>query len=343
MVCVEGRGEAVAPAAVRRRWLGPATRLGFATRLVGAPLRAHDSRRWAQGPHLSVSLAYLRDILTYLEQARIRFYRLSSNLAPYATHPALPAFHRQLEECLTELADVGDRARAAGVRLTMHPAQHVRLDAADAALAERSLAELALAAALLDAMGVGCEGVLVVHPLHGRAVEGESGAEAALARFARRVEQLDASVRRRLVIENGDRTADLCACLWLHRRTGLPVVLDVLHHRCHNPSGLPLDAALAAALATWPAGVVPKVHLSSPRTELRLLRRGGGLHLAAPLPAQHSDFVNPFECIDLLRSAERQGLRPFDLMLEAKAHDLAVLRLRDQLAAFAPDLAASVA
>ena len=54
--------------------------------MVGAPLRAHDSRRWAQQPHLSVSLAYLRDILAYQEQAEIRLYRLSSNLAPYATH-----------------------------------------------------------------------------------------------------------------------------------------------------------------------------------------------------------------------------------------------------------------
>jgi UV DNA damage endonuclease len=185
-------------------------------------------------------------------------------------------------------------------------------------------------------MGVGREGVLVVHPVHGH------GAQAALARVARRVERLDATVRRRLVIENGDRAADLPACLWLHRRTGLPVVLDVLHHRCHNPSGLPLEDALAAALATWPVGQPPKVHLSSPRTELRLLRRGGQVHVSAPLPTQHSDFVNPFECIELLRSAARLGLRPFDFMLEAKAHDLAVLRLREQIAAYASDIAAGV-
>jgi hypothetical protein len=38
-------------------------RLGFPVRVQGAPIRSHDSRRYQNRPHLSVSLAYLRDIL----------------------------------------------------------------------------------------------------------------------------------------------------------------------------------------------------------------------------------------------------------------------------------------
>ena len=319
-------------------------RLGVGARLVGAPLRPHDSRRWAQQPHLSVSLAYVRDILAYLAETQICFYRLSSNLAPYATHTGLPLaarthFARQLEECGTELAAVGDAARAARVRLTMHPAQHVRLDSADDTLAARALEELALAARLMDAMGLDGDSVLVVH-----AVAGPAGADHrdALARFARRANAISPSVRRRVVVENDDRCADLGACLWLHKRTGLPVVFDLLHHRCLNPAGLSVAEALSAALATWPAEQRPKMHLSSPRTELRLLRRQGRDHIVAPLPNQHADFLNPFECIDLLRVAQAQHARPFDILLEVKAHDLALLRLRAQLAHFAPELCALV-
>ena len=40
--------------------------LGFPVKVIGTPLRSHDSRRWQNEPHLSVSLAYLRDIFTYL-------------------------------------------------------------------------------------------------------------------------------------------------------------------------------------------------------------------------------------------------------------------------------------
>jgi UV DNA damage endonuclease len=57
-----------------------------------------------------------------------------------------------------------------------------------------------------------------------------------------------------------------------------------------------------------------------------------------PLPNQHSDFLDPFACIDLLRLARKAALRPFDIMLEAKGKDLALLRLRAQIAQFAPEL-----
>lgn len=314
-------------------------RLGFATRLVGAPLRAHDSRRWAQQPHLSVSLAYLRDIFGYLSDHAIRFYRLSSTLAPYATHPDLPAFHRQIDECRFELAVAGDEARAAGIRLTMHPGPFVQLGSEHEGLAARSVLELQTASDLLDAMGMASDSVLVVHA-SGRDTGIAAQDQASLGRMARQIAALPPSVRSRLVIENGDRAGPIEACLWLHARTGAPIVLDVLHHRCLNPARRPLDDALSRALATWPPTQRPKVHLSSSRTELRVLRRGGRDHVIAPLPSQHSDFINPFEAIDLLRMARGLGLRPFDVLLEAKAHDLALIRLREQIAHYAPEIGA---
>ncbi|MCB0111275.1 MAG: hypothetical protein KDE53_35375, partial [Caldilineaceae bacterium] len=57
-----------------------------------------------------------------------------------------------------------------------------------------------------------------------------------------------------------------------------------------------------------------------------------------PMANQHSDFINPFEAIDLLQLAQHHHLRPFDIMLEAKAKDLALIRLRDQIAHYAPEL-----
>ena len=44
---------------------------------------------------------------------------------------------------------------------------------------------------------------------------------------------------------------------------------------------------------------------------------------------------------DFLRTAQATTSRPFDIMLEAKAQDLALLRLREQVARFAPDLLSS--
>ena len=133
---------------------GTRVRLGFPVKVLGAAgLRSHDSRRWQNQPHLSVSLAYLRDIFLYLERKEIRFYRMAGQLAPYLTHPELPAFHNQLDECSTELAAIGDLARQQRVRLTLHPGFYVQLSHPDANLAARSGLELAAATSLLDRMG----------------------------------------------------------------------------------------------------------------------------------------------------------------------------------------------
>ncbi len=53
-------------------------RLGFSVRVLGKPgLRGYDGRRAANSPHLSVSLAHLRDVLSYLEASRIGMYRMA--------------------------------------------------------------------------------------------------------------------------------------------------------------------------------------------------------------------------------------------------------------------------
>lgn len=318
-------------------------RLGFAVKVLGEPgLRSHDSRRWQNGPHLSVSLAYLRDLFAYLERAGISMYRMASQLVPYATHPEMPAFHGQVEECARELAALGEKARALDLRLSFHPSQYVVLNAPDEALAARGMAEVEVQARVLEAMGLGPEAVVVVHV--GGLYEGRA---AARERFARRAEGLSAAARARLVVENDERAFSLADLLWIHQRTGLRVVFDYLHH-LNNPGGMDVAEAALAALRTWPAAQTPKVHFSSPRTEMRLVSQrdpatGRQVEvLRPPLWTQHSDYVNPFEFVAFLRRMEAEGARPFDVMLEAKAKDLALLRLREDLASLAPEWAARV-
>jgi UV DNA damage endonuclease len=186
-------------------------------------------------------------------------------------------------------------------------------------------------ALLLDTLGQGPEGTVVVH------VGGVYADKAsALDRWARAYESLSERARARVSVENDERLFHLGDVLELHRRTGARVVFDWHHHRCNPAPGLEHPAsALAAAYATWPAGVRPKVHLSSTRTELRQVGRGRDVRLRPPLLEQHADFVSPWEAAELLRAAPG----PLDVMLEAKAKDLAALWLRDQLRRVAPDVA----
>ena len=132
-----------------------AMRLGFPAKILARPgLRSHDSRRWQNHPHLSVSLVYLRDLFFYLDSQDIRMYRLSDRLAPYLTHAGLPQFHRQIEECAVELAAVGQLARDLDLRLSLHVPAYVLLNTPDPARQTRSLAELDAFARILDGMGL---------------------------------------------------------------------------------------------------------------------------------------------------------------------------------------------
>jgi UV DNA damage endonuclease len=304
-------------------------RLGFAVKVLGdGGLASHDTRRWQSGPDLSVSLDRLDAILTYLDAHDIRFYRLPTGLAPYASHPRLPQFRDQPARCAERLAQAGARARELGIRLTSHPGQYTVLNSEDPEVRRLAAVELEVQAELMDGMGLGPESVTVLH-VGGAA----GGVDAALDRFEAGFERLPAPARPRLVIENDDRSFGLGDVLRLNERIGRPVVWDVLHHHCHDPDGIGDREALELALATWPAGVTPKIHYSTPKTAVEERRRRVGRRvertLVLPQLRAHADTIDPIAFGQFLRLAA--GLE-FDVMLEAKAKDLALLRLREQLA-----------
>ena len=89
-------------------------RLGFPVKVLGQlGLKSNDTRRWQKNPHLKTSLEYLDQILDHLARHRIGMYRMSSDLAPYATHPDMPQFHGMVRESAAELMASPDvRGRA---------------------------------------------------------------------------------------------------------------------------------------------------------------------------------------------------------------------------------------
>lgn len=302
--------------------------LGFAVRIVGKPaLRSHDTRRMPSA-HLSKSLIYLRDILAYLRHIRVQFYRLAATLLPFET-PAQAL--RQLDECHNELYVLARQIQDQAVRLTTHLDHTTLLSHADEALTQQSIAIIEAQAALLEHLGMQREGSIVIH-LGGNTPE-------AIQRFITRYHLLSPAAQTRLTLEHDDSGASLATLLQLHQQCGIPIIFDYLHYQLNNPEHLPLDIALGLALSTWQSGVRPKVHISSARSEAHLIpaRNGDYARVLPPRPGQHADFVMASDLIALLHAA--RGLPPFDIMIEAKAGDLALLRVRKEVAQLAPELA----
>jgi UV DNA damage endonuclease len=269
-------------------------------------------------------------------------YRLSSDLAPYLTHPEMPQFRNQIAECACELSELGSLARSQDLRLSFHPSQYIILNSPDAKLTTQSVHDIESQSEMLDRMELGPEAVVVVH------VGGAYGDRtAARERWARTFEKkLSKRARSRLVLENDDVSFSAADVLEIHRACGVRLIFDYQHFWCLNPERLELRPTVEEFLRTWPHPVRPKLHFSSPRTELREIKRKNRktnkreLVLLPPLLTGHADYNNPFEFVTMMRQLE--GLE-FDVMLEGKAKDLALLRLRSDLARIAPDVAARFA
>jgi UV DNA damage endonuclease len=139
-------------------------RLGFAVKVLGdGGLPSHDARRWRSEPHLSVSLGHLRAVLGYLERIDVRMYRMATALAPYASHPDMPRYWNQVEECADDLRAVGRLALERDVRLSTHPGQYTVLNSTDDRVVGLAVREFEVQAALFDAMGLPPEAVVVTH------------------------------------------------------------------------------------------------------------------------------------------------------------------------------------
>ncbi|MEG9524556.1 MAG: UV DNA damage repair endonuclease UvsE [Hyphomicrobiales bacterium] len=339
-------------------------RLGFPVKVMGRPdLKSQDTRRWQKGPHLKCSLELLDQVLDYLKSKNLDMYRMSSDIAPYATHPDMPQFHGMVAESDAELRAFGAKAKAYDIRLSFHPSQYVLLNAPNPELTRKSIWDLSSQAEMLDRMELDDEAVMITH------VGGVyNDHDASRARWIEGWNQCPEHVRRRLVLENDDLRFSAADVLWIHERTGVRLIFDYQHFWCLNPERLDIRETFERFLATWPAGVRPKMHFSSPRTELREIKqkitpkqrkaakagkaRGGSKDvlkapvkptarvrtvLRPPVWTGHADFTNPFEFATFMRMAE--GLT-FDVMLEGKSKDLSLLRLRPDLLRFAPDVAA---
>jgi UV DNA damage endonuclease len=301
--------------------------LGFAVKVLGPDgtgLPTHDARRPQNAPSLAVSLEHCTAALAWLVRCDLRYWRLSSDLAPFATHPDRPQFHDPVGHHGPELAAFGRLLAAERLRVSLHPSQFIVLGSPDPSVVERSLADLEVEATILDALGVGPEATVLLH------VGGRYDDPAATrTRLLRTIDRLPDAVRRRLALENDDRLWDADEVLAICRDAELKMVLDVHHHRCLDrarPDGGRDPAAeiervaglLAEAADTWPGDVAPEVHLSSGRDR--------------PVDRAHAAGVTDDDWRALVAALDASGVDAA-VMVEAKAKEHAVLALADRVRA----------
>lgn len=177
------------------------------------------------------NLTSLKNIIDYNDANNVRLFRISSDVIPFGSSPANTLPWRSLFK--EELFLIGSRARKAGIRFSMHPGQYTVLNSPDRQVAERAVDDLAYHSALMDSLEVDFTSKII---LHVGGVYGDK--KTAMTRFSERYKDLDDSIKRRLVIENDDKSYHIGDVLELGSRLGIPVVYDNLHNKvnCCDPS-----------------------------------------------------------------------------------------------------------
>lgn len=248
----------------------------------------------------------LHDALNFCSDHGIGSFRIQSGLMPLRTHPRHGYEINDLPDA-DEIRAVLEGCRLlAGrkdIRTTFHPDQFVVLNSPRPEVVASSLGELEHHGEMAELVGAD------VINVHAGGVYGEK--ELALDRLASGINRLSSRVRARLTLENDDKSyspLDLLPFCW---REQIPLVYDVHHHRC-LPDGFSIREATEMAITTW--NREPLFHISSPI-----------LGWKGPAPERHHDFVDtrdfPPEWLEL----------PITVEIEAKAKELAVQRLMDEL------------
>ena len=103
----------------------------------------------------------LRSVLRFNAERSILFFRISSDIIPFASHPVCTVpWQERFRENFRQL---GSFIKDAGIRISMHPDQFTVLNSPDPAIVERSIRELRYHAEVLDLLGLDTTAKIQIH------------------------------------------------------------------------------------------------------------------------------------------------------------------------------------
>jgi UV DNA damage endonuclease len=251
------------------------------------------------------NLTCLAKILAYNNNHDLLFFRITSDLVPFASHPVCRFPWQEHFSGLFE--EIGEYIRNHGFRISMHPDQFVLLNTPDERVLRRSIADVMYQVQVLDLLGLDNSAKVQIH------VGGVYGNKTAgIDRFVQRFELLDSTLRSRLVIENDERSYTISDCLAIHERTGIPVIMDSFHHSLLN-NGERFADLLGPVRQTWKMDDgIPMVDYSSQEPEKR-----AGAHAEHIVAEDFRQFLETTHPAD------------FDIMLEIKDKETSALEALD--------------
>ena len=248
----------------------------------------------------------LKSIIQWNEDNGIKFFRLSSEIFPWASeyYQDWDNFPN-IDLISTILKDCGELATKYGHRITSHPGPFNVLVSPNENVVQNTITDLTIHADIMDFMGLSRTPYNKLN-IHCNGVYGDK--QSAMDRFCKNFERLPESVQSRLTVENDDKASmySVKDLMYIHERIGIPIVFDYHHHKFCT-GDLSEQEALELAMSTWPKDIVPVVHYSESRSEEQL-----------------DESIKPQAHSDLIKELPNTYGHDVDVMVEAKMKELAI-------------------
>jgi len=251
----------------------------------------------------------LFEIIKWNKENGFDFFRITSNLFPWCSEYKLEDMPDHWE-IAGILGEIGKYVTENMMRITSHPGPFNVLTSPHEHVVENCIKDLSVHGEVFDMMGLSRTPYNKIN-IHIGGVYGDK--KSAMERFCKNFERLPESVKSRLTVENDDKATmysvkDLF--YGVYAVIGIPIVFDYHHHR-FNDGGLTEEGALKVAISTW-GDIKPVVHYSESRN---IEQEDDKIR-----PQAHSDYV--YDYIDTYGNE-------VDIMVEAKAKELAVLKYKE--------------
>jgi UV DNA damage endonuclease len=259
------------------------------------------------------NLNHLSKILKFNLNNNILFFRLSSGIIPFASHPICNIDWDYIFK--TELNEIGEFIKKNNMRISMHPDQFVILNSKNEKIIENSVKELQYHSKVLESMNLTHNAKIQIH-IGGVYEDKRTSKE----RFIKTFMKLEENLKKRIIIENDDRSYGLKDCLDISYETGIPIVFDTLHHECLNNNET-VQEALTSATNTWKYVLDgdPIMDYSS-----QSIGERKGKHTKT---IDKNHFISYYK--ELVKSSKNKPMAAADIMLEIKDKENSALLALD--------------
>ena len=248
------------------------------------------------------NLNCLSTMLNFNIKNNLLFFRITSDLIPFASHPICK--FRWQKYFKNEFEEIGKTIRQNEIRISMHPDQFIVLNSKDPNIVRRSTAELYYHAEVLDLMNLDKKAKIQLHV--GGAYKNK---KESLDRFAENYKKLDERIKNRLVIENDDKIYSFKDCLNLNEKIKVPLLFDVFHHKVLNNKE-PVKACLEKQSKTWDKkDGIPLIDYSTQKPGFK--------------PGSHAESIDLKDFESLLNESFPYD---FDIMIEIKDKEYSALK-----------------